>query len=543
MSEFLRGRWQQESGKREARRHVKIQQGMLAAIGIAARECERYGDDLRRELPAHGIDTPRRIAHFIAQVAHESSMFRHVVENMNYSAEGLRAVFPRHFDRSAAQDYARNPKAIGNRAYANRLGNGDEASGDGFRFRGRGLIQLTGRDNYRAFADWVGADVVAAPALVSERYAVASAVYFWTTRGLNTLADRDDLNAVTRVINGGLNGLDDRLRLLEKAQAVLTETEIPPPTYTPTHRVTASMLNIRDEPRVGPSTRIGALPQNLSVECLDHAAPPGWSRVRADLYGRLLDGYVASRYLERIDRARVAHRPVTATLRTIVVPPVHLPERNRDITRRLDGGRAHPLGEGAMPRRRGTRSATKARSLHAIVAWLDNAARAHRRYRAPRGQTFCNIYAYDYCYLANVYLPRVWWRGPALRQLGDGVPVDVAYGSSVVELNANALFDWFVDYGADFGWSVAHDLDTLQAAANNGEVCLIVAKRADQNAPGHVSAVLPECQALAARRRRDGSVVAPVESQAGARNFPLHVSARRWWIAKKYAAFSFWRHA
>ncbi|MGR9091552.1 MAG: hypothetical protein ACU85U_13325 [Gammaproteobacteria bacterium] len=368
---------------------------------------------------------------------------------------------------------------------------------------------------------WGG--VVAEPALVSAHYAVASAVYFRATRGLN--------------------GLDDRLRLLEKMQTVLGEAEIPAPAFTPTHRVRASMLNIRDEPRLGPATRIGALPQNLSVQCLKYTAPPGWLRVRADLYGRLIEGYVASRYLARMDGAGAAGSPATGAPRAIVIPPVHLRERNRDITRTLDGGRPHPLGERKMPRRRGTRLAVNARELHAIVAWLDNAARTHRRYRPPRGQTVCNIYAYDYCYLANVHMPRVWWRGPALRQLGDGVPVAVAYGRSVVEVNANALFYWFVDYGGDFGWSVAHDLDTLQAAANNGEVCLIVAKRADQNAAGHISAVLPERPELCARRRRDGSVAAPVESQTGVRNTPLPVSARRWWIAKNYAAFSFWRHA
>tara|TARA_R110002095_G_scaffold90199_7_gene78659 strand:- start:612 stop:2180 length:1569 start_codon:yes stop_codon:yes gene_type:complete len=521
---------------------MKLQQHTLAALGIGARERERYGDDLRRELPPQQIDTPLRIAHFIAQVAHESALFRRVVENMNYSADGLRTVFPRYFDRAAAQAYARNPRAIGNRAYANRLGNGDEASGDGFRYRGRGLIQLTGRANYRAFGDWLGVDVVAAPELVSERYAVASAVYFWSTRKLNAIADRDDLNAVTRAINGGLNGLDDRLRLLELARAALGATAIPPATITPTHRVTASMLNIRDRPRAEPATRIGALPENLVVECLGAAGSAGWSRVRADLYGRLIEGYVASRYLARLTGARAARAITGGSSRPPEIPRVHLPAGKREITRRLDGGRAHPLGERNMPRRRGKRPAAKARELHAIVDWLDNATRAHRRYRAPRGHTYCNIYAYDFCYLANVYLPRVWWRGPALRELAAGTPVAVAYDSSVVELNANAVFDWFVDYGDDFGWSVAHDLDTLQAAANNGEVCLIVARRADPNAAGHISAVLPERPGLAARRRRDGSVVVPVESHAGTRNRLRHVSARRWWIARKFSAFTFWRH-
>lgn len=521
---------------------MKLQQQQLRACGIATRECGRYGDDLRRELPAQGIDTPLRIAHFIAQVAHESAMLRRVDENMNYSAAGLLAVFPRHFDAAAAQAYARNPRAIGSRAYANRLGNGNEASGDGFRYRGRGLLQLTGRANYRAFGEWLGVDVLAAPELVSERYAVASAVYFWTTRKLNVIADRDDLKALTRVVNGGLNGLDDRLHLLEKARHALDAAAILPPTITPTHRVTASMLNIRNAPRAEPATRIGTLPQDLVVECLEHADAPGWFRVRTDLHGRLIEGFVASRYLARLDSPRAVRALAVRSLRPVEIPPVHLPAPKRSITRRLDGGRAHPLGEPNMPRRRGSRPATRARELHRIVDWLDNAARKHLRYRAPRGQTYCNIYAYDYCYLANAYLPRVWWRGPALRALGDGTDVAAAYGNSVVELNANAVFDWCVDYGADFGWSVVHDLDTLQAAANNGEVCLIVARHADPNAPGHISAVLPELPTLRARRRRDSSVSAPVESQAGARNRRLHVSARRWWIARKYSAFTFWRH-
>lgn len=519
-----------------------LQQNVLAACGIGARERERYGADLRRELPAHGIDTPLRIAHFIAQLAHESAMFRRVVENLNYSAEGLSKVFPRYFDRTAAAAYARNPRAIANRAYANRLGNGDEASGDGYRYRGRGLIQLTGRANYRAFGEWLGVDVLATPDVVSSRYAVASAVYFWTTRKLNAIADRDDLTAVTRTINGGLNGLDHRLQLLEKARIALGVEAIPPSAFTPTHRVTASMLNLRDAPRVAPSTRIGALPQNLPVQYLAAAGSAGWARVRADLHGRLIEGYLASRYLAPFKPSPAARALTGGSPRRSAIPPVHLPPRNRDITRRLDGGRAHPLGERRVPYRRGKRPDTKARELHVIVDWLDNAARAHRRYRASRGQTRCDVYAYDYCFLANAYLPRVWWRGPVLRELDGRAPRAVAYGGNVVELNANGLYDWFVDYGGDFGWSVTHDLDTLQAAANNGEVCVIVARRADLNAAGHISVVLPERAALSARRRRDDSVIAPVESYAGARNRTRHVSARRWWIARKYSAFSFWRH-
>jgi len=521
---------------------MKVTSAILEQCGVRRRERERYLGDLRRALAEHGVDTPLRLAHFIAQVAHESTMLRHVTENLNYSAAALRRVFPRHFTEAQARRYARDPEAIGNRAYSGRLGNGDEPSGDGYRFRGRGLIQLTGRANYRAFAAWVDADVVAEPTRVAREYAVACAVYFWTERGLNEIADRDDARAITRAINGGFNGYDDRLLLLERTKAALSIAHSPAAIPVPTHRVTASMLNIRNAPRIAVSSRIGALPEHTPVAILSEPAPRGWSLVRCDLHGRLIEGFVATAFL-----APLAPRAATVTgtrliPRPIVIPPAHLRTGNRRVTRARDGGRAHPLGEAGVPRRSGSRAPTKARQLLDIVAYLDCEQTAHRRYRATRGKTFCNIYAYDYCYLAGAYLPRVWWRGPALRQIGDGVPVEVAYGSTVLELNANALFEWFVDYGRDFGWRAEHDLDTLQGSANNGGVCVIVAKRFDPNAAGHISVVAPESRTARARRSADGTVRAPVESHAGARNRKLHVAPRRWWIADKFQAFGFWRH-
>lgn len=168
------------------------------------------------------IDTPARQAMFLAQLAHESGELRHVVENLNYSAAALRRVWPSRFTDEDAERYSRKPEKIANRAYANRMGNGDEASGDGWRFRGRGLIQITGRDNYRTCGAALDRDFIAAPDEMAARpWSVLSAGWFWDSRGLNTIADRGDVEAVTRRINGGTNGLDDRLEFYDRARVTL----------------------------------------------------------------------------------------------------------------------------------------------------------------------------------------------------------------------------------------------------------------------------------------------------------------------------------
>lgn len=167
------------------------------------------------------ISTPRRIRYFLSQCAHESNGFRFVEENLNYGAEGLLATFPSHFDASNVNDYARQPIKIADRVYALRMGNGDEASGDGWTYRGRGLIQLTGRASYTACGAAMNLDFVETPDLLTQPYyAALSAGWFWGSRMLNKYADALDFQGATRVINGGLNGLPDRLQWLEKAQAV-----------------------------------------------------------------------------------------------------------------------------------------------------------------------------------------------------------------------------------------------------------------------------------------------------------------------------------
>ena len=158
------------------------------------------------------INTPERIAGFISQCAHESGGFKFVVENLNYSAAALRTVFGKYFtDDAQANIYARHPEKIANKVYASRIGNGNEASGDGFKYRGRGLIQITGKDNYVAFFNAVRMDSLSDPALVeSPSLAALSAGWYWDTRHLNALADAKDIIGMTKRINGGTNGLDDR---------------------------------------------------------------------------------------------------------------------------------------------------------------------------------------------------------------------------------------------------------------------------------------------------------------------------------------------
>lgn len=168
------------------------------------------------------ISTPQRIAAFLAQIGHESGSLKFIKENLNYSAQGLTKTFPKYFTPELANQYQRNPEAIANRVYANRMGNGPEESGDGWAFRGRGLIQVTGRTNYQACGDFLGVDLIADPSyLESPEGAARSAGWYWTSRNLNALADAGDMKQITKKINGGFIGLEDRLKHYHHALEVL----------------------------------------------------------------------------------------------------------------------------------------------------------------------------------------------------------------------------------------------------------------------------------------------------------------------------------
>lgn len=170
------------------------------------------------------LTTVDRMAGFLAQAAHESAQFKLVRENLNYSAEGLLRTFPKYFKTAAdAAAYARQPVKIGNRVYANRMGNGNEASGDGYKFRGRGFFQITGKENYTNCGKDLGLDLLVTPESLERTVAATeSALWFWKTKNLNRFADANDIRGMTKAINGGYNGLDERTYYYLRAKKVLS---------------------------------------------------------------------------------------------------------------------------------------------------------------------------------------------------------------------------------------------------------------------------------------------------------------------------------
>ena len=606
-----------------------IKKRHLTDLGVRDSDADKYLSDLNQVMEEFQIDNELRTAHFLAQVLHESVHMKTVQENLHYSEQALLRVFRKYFTPAQAKAYARKPKKIASRVYGGRMDNGEESTGDGWRYRGRGLIQLTGKSNYRKFSEWIGDDVVAEPDLVSKTYAVHSAVYFWTSNNLNLYADQDDVKKITRVINGGLNGLADRNAILDKAKRTLGAEIAPELLEQATHSVIATSLNLRSRPQVSPTTRICSLPEATQVFLLEKTQPE-WAKVRVVLNGHIVEGFVSTKYIRSLPkpaepvaatiRAQAAqlNQPshvVTATklnfrsqptissstkiaslnlgakvekiadapggwlkIRVVLngktkegyvtgkylqpiaeapteatfapqetsidfeIPPAHMTENRNNITRRRDGGRAYPLGEANRRGRSDGKPDNRVKSVLKIIKYLDSENSQHLRYQPKQKTTFCNIYAHDFCYLAGVYLPRVWWTDKALLQIKDDVEVPVQYDKTVREMNANMLLNWFEDFGALFGWKRVFDLDVLQAAANHGEVGIIVAQRKNLNRSGHITAVAPEHDGFRAARNAEGEVSRPLESQAGRTNHRVIAKPTRWWLGTNFRNHGFWRH-
>jgi putative chitinase len=184
---------------------------------------DNWHQALSQLLPDYDINTSQRIAAFIAQCSHESGGFTALKENLNYRAVTLRKIFPKYFPTDdLANAFAGKPEMIANRVYASRMGNGDEASGDGFRYCGRGLIQLTGKSNYQSFADSLEMNVEDVPDYLSTfEGAAQSACWFWENNNLNQWADKGDILTLTKRINGGTIGLEDRIKHYEHAMQIL----------------------------------------------------------------------------------------------------------------------------------------------------------------------------------------------------------------------------------------------------------------------------------------------------------------------------------
>jgi len=198
------------------------QQQLLQILPNARPVAGFFVPALNTAMNRFAIVTPARISAFIAQCGHESAQLTQLVENLNYGAQALQSTWPTRFPAALAARVARKPEQIANIAYASRMGNGPAASGDGWKYRGRGLIQITGKDGYQNCGEALGLDLINHPELLEQPdHAAMSAAWYWATHGLNTLADAGAFTKTTQIINGGQNGADDRLALYNEAKAVL----------------------------------------------------------------------------------------------------------------------------------------------------------------------------------------------------------------------------------------------------------------------------------------------------------------------------------
>lgn len=187
-------------------------------------DAETWRGPLDDACDLYEIATPQRQAHFLAQAAHESAGFTLLTENLRYSAAALLQTWPRRFTPASAVEFAYNPERIAERVYGGRMGNGPEGSGDGWRYRGRGLFQVTGRANYEACGRELGLDLLSAPHLLClPRNAARSAGWYWRSRGCNALADEGDFEGITQKVNGGTNGLAERAGWLVRAERALAQ--------------------------------------------------------------------------------------------------------------------------------------------------------------------------------------------------------------------------------------------------------------------------------------------------------------------------------
>ena len=203
--------------------NFELTQSKLGKILTSIREIEQWYIALSELLPKYDIDTKTRVSYFLAQCIHESAGFKRLQENLNYRATGLRKVFSKYFPTDElALEYEHKPEMIANRVYGNRMGNGPEESGDGFKYRGRGLIQLTGKNNYMSLSNDIKVPLESLlDYLVTPYGAIHSACWFWNKNKLNQWADKNDMINLTRKINGGSIGIEDRIKQYNHILTVL----------------------------------------------------------------------------------------------------------------------------------------------------------------------------------------------------------------------------------------------------------------------------------------------------------------------------------
>ncbi|MEZ5284738.1 MAG: hypothetical protein R2712_08020 [Vicinamibacterales bacterium] len=264
--------------------------------------------------------------------------------------------------------------------------------------------------------------------------------------------------------------------------------------------------------------------------------------METSLNGAFLHGYAAREFLVPAPGTVVAVPRPAVAMPSEGVTMVTMPRRAGSVTRRRDAANAHSLNEPGQPGRAGTTPEALRAEIDAIIDYLAVDRASHRRYQPRDGLTFCNIYAHDFCHLAGVYLPRVWWTPAAIESLARGVHVEPRLGKTIEEQRANDLTRWLRDFGLRFGWRQTGTLTKLQLEVNQGAIGLIVARRLDDRRPGHIAVVVPETGESRARRAADGAVTSPLQSQAGSTNLRRGTGRRDWWTGAAYADSGFWVH-
>ncbi len=309
-----------------------------------------------------------------------------------------------------------------------------------------------------------------------------------------------------------------------------------------------STLRLRSEPKISaPDPRanvVGELPDGQLVRATTGNPDDGFLEVETSLAGAHLRGFAAIEFLTAAPQATAVPIATPAAGQPIAkFPAVYMPRKAGAVTTRAAVAGPHSLNEQGQPGRSGTMPADLCAELAAIVTWLAVDDPKHLRYQPHGGTTFCNVYAHDYCYLAGVYLPRVWWTPKAIALLAQGQTVEPLYGDTIDEMRANDLFRWLRDFGLGFGWRQTGSLTTLQREANQGALGVIVARRKEDGRSGHIVTIVPETDAHRARRDAAGEVVAPLQSQAGSVNFQYGTGRSNWWKGEQFAESAFWIHA
>lgn len=310
--------------------------------------------------------------------------------------------------------------------------------------------------------------------------------------------------------------------------------------------VRSNHLRLRREPKIDarrPNANVLArLPDGHIVRAVTNKKVGDFLEIETSLLGAHLRGFAWAQFLKRakgVDDVPIVSPAVAPPTSSIVA--VEMPRRAGTITTRTGLATAHSLNETGQPVRKGTTPDELRAELAAIINWLAVDKPAHARYQPRNRVTFCNIYAHDYCRLAGVYLPRVWWTPGAIESLAQGKTVAPLLGSTIDEQRANDLFRWLRDFGSRFGWRRTGTLSSLQLEVNQGAIGIIVARRKADGLSGHIVAVVPETNELLARRNRE--VIAPLQSQAGLSNFRYGTGTLNWWLDERFADSAFWLHA